>query len=81
MGALVVLAAAGWAGWRALGTDERALGAAILAALAVQWALGLSNIWFGLPLPVAVAHNGGAALLLALTVVLNFRASCARLKV
>jgi heme A synthase len=26
--------------------------------------LGISNVMFGLPLAVAVAHNGGAALLL-----------------
>jgi heme a synthase len=43
-------------------------GAAILAALAVQLVLGASIVIFGVPLSVAVAHNGGAALLL-LTVV------------
>ena len=79
LGAVVVLLVAGLAGWRALATDERPLGLAILAALAAQWALGLSNVLFGLPLPVAVAHNGGAALLLGLLVVMNFRAARARL--
>ncbi|MBB6520128.1 COX15/CtaA family protein [Pseudoteredinibacter isoporae] len=39
----------------------------ILAALGVQVALGLSNVFFALPLAVAVAHNiGGAVLLLVL---------------
>ena len=32
--------------------------------LVLQVALGISNVVFGLPLAVAVAHNGGAALLL-----------------
>jgi len=49
--------------------------------LALQWALGLSNVWFSLPLPVAVAHNGGAALLLGLVLVLNFQAFRARYQV
>lgn len=39
-------------------------GTAILAALIVQLALGASIVLFGVPLPVAVAHNGMAALLL-----------------
>lgn len=43
----------------------------VLAALAVQMALGVSNILFYLPLPVAVGHNaGGALLLLALVTLL-----------
>ncbi len=43
-------------------------GVAILAVLSAQLALGVSIILFGVPLAVAVAHNGFAALLL-LTVV------------
>ena len=75
IGALVVLAVVGWAGWRAWRVPgEARLGLALLAMLALQWLLGLSNIWFSLPLPVAVAHNGGAAVLLGLLVVLHFRA-------
>jgi heme a synthase len=35
------------------------------AALLLQVGLGISNVLFSLPLPVAVAHNLGAALLLA----------------
>lgn len=38
----------------------------LLAALALQLALGIGNIAWRLPLPLAVAHTGGAALLLAL---------------
>ena len=49
--------------------------------LTLQWLLGLSNVYFSLPIGVAVAHNGGAALLLALTLTLLFRARQARLQV
>lgn len=41
-----------------------AWGIAILAALGVQIALGISNVHFGLPLPVATAHSAGASVLL-----------------
>lgn len=44
--------------------DARLAGGAVLAALSVQLALGASIVIFGVPLSVAVAHNGGAALLL-----------------
>ena len=43
------------------------------ALVALQFLLGLSSVWFGLPLAVAVAHNAGAALLVMLLVVINFR--------
>jgi len=79
IGALVVLGVVGWVGWRAVrAPGEARLGVALLVTLALQWLLGLSNVWFSLPLPVAVAHNGGAAVLLALLVVLHFRALRAR---
>ena len=48
--------------------DGHFAGAAILAALAVQLTLGASIVLFGVPLAVAVAHNGGAAILLLTTV-------------
>jgi cytochrome c oxidase assembly protein subunit 15 len=82
IGAVVVLVALGWLGHRVMRTEGmRGLGAAILVVLALQWLLGLSNVYWSLPLPVAVAHNGGAALLLGLLVVLNFRAHRARLQI
>jgi len=46
---------------------------AILAVLLIQFCSGLANILFSWPLPVAVLHNGGAALLLGLLTVLNYR--------
>jgi cytochrome c oxidase assembly protein subunit 15 len=48
---------------------------AIWAALVMQVAIGLSAVWFGLPLNVATAHNGVAALLLLSVINLNNAAS------
>ena len=45
----------------------------LLGVLTLQVLLGISNVVFSLPLPIAVAHNAGAALLLAGMVMLNFR--------
>ena len=51
------------------------LGALLWLVLLVQIGWGISNVLFSLPLPVAVAHNATAALLLITLVVLNFRLS------
>ncbi|AXQ14066.1 cytochrome B [Shewanella algae] len=40
--------------------------------LGLQLSLGLANVLLHLPLPVAVAHNGGAALLLLTLVFINY---------
>ena len=69
--ALVVAATAGWAAFRAR-RMMRPLALAIAGALVLQLSLGVANVAFGLPLALAAAHNGGAALLLASLVVLNF---------
>jgi len=64
LGALVtalVVGALGWFFWRSPNT--RVEGLAILAALAAQLALGASIVIFGVPLAIAVAHNGMAAVL------------------
>jgi cytochrome c oxidase assembly protein subunit 15 len=82
IGAVVVLLGIGWLGLRVARTPgEQRLGAALLATLALQWTLGLANVWLSLPLPVAVAHNGVAAVLLGLLLVLNFRAFRATLRI
>jgi cytochrome c oxidase assembly protein subunit 15 len=57
------------------GPATRPAAALVLGALALQVALGLSVVWFGLPLWVATAHNGGAALLLLSVINLNHAAS------
>jgi cytochrome c oxidase assembly protein subunit 15 len=75
VGALLALLVVGWAGWRALRSHgAQGLGAALLAALAAQWALGVAGVVAGLPLALAVAHHALAAVLLATAVVLHFRA-------
>jgi len=63
--AVVVIAYLGWLGLRArhsLTLNRPAL--ILLALIALQFATGLSNILLQWPLPIAVAHNGGAAALL-----------------
>ena len=82
IGALVVAVYLLWLARTLLRTGGvAALGVMLLAVLLAQLALGVSNVVFGLPLPVAVAHTGMAAILVALMVVLNFRASRACLQI
>lgn len=50
----------------------------VLMLVFVQFATGLSNIVFQWPLLNAIAHNGGAAVLLLLLVMLNYRIRAAR---
>eukprot|EP01034_Spumella_vulgaris_P010544 gene10544-13379_t len=49
--------------------------------LAVQLGLGLSNVYFHLPLPVAVAHNAGGAALLLTLVLVNYHARTSLVRV
>ena len=73
IGAAITLVYLGLIGiWATRINGLRHHGFALLAMLAVQLALGIGNVLGTLPLPVAVAHNAGAALLLALLVMLNF---------
>lgn len=51
----------------------RALAGGLTIALIVQILLGISNVVYSLPLSLAVAHNGGAAVLLMVLVMLKFR--------
>lgn len=48
-------------------------GALIGLLVVVQVGMGIANVWLGLPLGLAVAHNVGAALLLLALVVINFK--------
>ena len=71
--ALVVTAVAGCTGFLLLRDPAlRGVGIVLLAALALQITLGVLNVALGLPLPLAAAHNAGAALLVGTLVVLNF---------
>jgi cytochrome c oxidase assembly protein subunit 15 len=64
IGALVVFCYLGWLSYKLAKRGMRRHGTAITVALVSQVLLGISNVYFGLPLPVATAHNGMAALLL-----------------
>jgi cytochrome c oxidase assembly protein subunit 15 len=64
LGALVVFCYLAWLSFKASRRGLRGFGIAIAVALVCQVLLGISNVHFGLPLPVATAHNGMAALLL-----------------
>lgn len=56
----------GRVGWRGEGL-------AVLVALSLQLALGIGNVLLHWPLPLAVAHNTGAALLLCATLAATLR--------
>ena len=71
MFALVALASVFFLSWKAHPLLPR-LGVALALIVLVQFALGVSNVVFSLPLPLAAAHNAGAALLVATLVVINF---------
>ncbi|HEV2680480.1 MAG TPA: COX15/CtaA family protein [Rhodanobacter sp.] len=64
LGALVVFCYLGWLSHKVARRGLRWCGIAIALALVSQVLLGISNVYFGLPLAVATAHNGVAALLL-----------------
>ena len=64
----LVLLIVGSFGLRILGQPGgRRYGLGLLVALLVQISLGIANVSLQLPLPLAVAHNAGAALLLCAT--------------
>ena len=64
VGALIVLLVVGFWALQLLRNGSRA-GLFVMAVLVLQITLGISNVLFSLPLPVAVLHNLGAAGLIA----------------
>ena len=68
----LVLGLTVWRAWRhpALRANARALA----IVLVVQFATGIATIFLNWPLAIAVLHNGGAALLVLLVTMLNYRA-------
>ena len=66
--ALLALAIQAWR--RAQTRSVRLAAAALGAALALQWLIGINLIWQGFPLWLGTAHNAGAALLLLATLTL-----------
>ncbi|MDG4596051.1 MAG: COX15/CtaA family protein [Candidatus Contendobacter sp.] len=73
--ALVVAMYLGWLASRLVAVTRdptlRWAGGAIAVLLIIQLGLGIANVVLHLPLPVAVAHTGGAALLLLSLVTIN----------
>ena len=78
LGALVAFLFLGFVGIGAArnsGSPEiRRSGQLVIAALVAQVTIGIGVVWFGLPLFLATAHNGVAALLLLATINLNHAA-------
>ncbi len=64
LGAIVLTVYLLWLGWRLYRHGAGTLAGFMLGLLALQLTLGIANVVFGLPLAVATAHNGVAALLL-----------------
>jgi cytochrome c oxidase assembly protein subunit 15 len=75
VGALITLLYLGWLVIALMRAGNGMGGAALLvgALLLVQVALGVGNVLLHLPLGVATAHNGVAALLLVSLIYLNYR--------
>lgn len=59
--------------WKTKTAQARQLAIFLAAVLFVQIALGLSNVYWVLPLPVAVSHNAVGALLLLTVITINYR--------
>ena len=76
---VVLVGVALWARRRARATTVRAATSLVLVGVVVQVTVGVGIVWFGLPLPLATAHNAIAALLLLATINLlhstSFRAT------
>lgn len=74
LGALFVAGVVASLAWQLLRHPGlRHWGQALLVVLALQLSLGIANVLAALPLPIAVAHTLGAAVLLATTLAVNLR--------
>ena len=74
--AFVLLAVLGYTAWRAMAHEGlRKVAQAIFAVLAAQAFTGLATIYFAFPLTIAVLHNAGAAVLVVLVTMLNYKLS------
>ena len=74
--AYVVVVLVAWLAHRALKLSGlQSTARALLVLIFVQLSTGIATVLFNWPLSLAVLHNGGAALLVLLLVVLNYRLS------
>lgn len=75
IGAVITALFVLWLGFKLLLTPAysplKNAGIALIAVVVLQFILGVSNVLLSLPLLVAVAHNGGGALLILTMVTLN----------
>ncbi|RYV00603.1 cytochrome B [Shewanella sp. OPT22] len=69
----VVLLSLSYRLWHLNISSSKTMAIGLSLCLLLQVSLGISNILFQLPLFVAVAHNGGAVLLLLTMVFINFK--------
>ena len=69
LGAVAVVLVGGALAWR---LGRRPLAWWLAGVLAAQFGLGVVSVMFALPLPLAVLHNAGAAVLLLALVTVNF---------
>lgn len=76
IGAVITALFVIWLGLKILLTPAfsplKNMGIALLVIVLLQFILGVSNVLLSLPLLVAVAHNGGGALLILTLVTLNY---------
>ena len=72
--AYVAGAVLGFTAWRAMAVPAlRSTARNIAIVLALQLAAGIATVYFAFPLVIAVLHNAGAALLVALVAMLNYQ--------
>jgi cytochrome c oxidase assembly protein subunit 15 len=81
IGALLVTLVLLGLAWQLKVVGMTRLAGLVLVALASQITLGISNVLFHLPLPVAVAHNAGGAALLLTMVLVNYHARTSLVRV
>jgi cytochrome c oxidase assembly protein subunit 15 len=76
--ALLVVGYIGWLAHKALKVDGLRRSARwLLIAIALQFCTGVATVFLNWPLALAVLHNGGAALLVLLLTMLNYKARLA----
>ena len=77
--AIVVVVCVLWMAFRLRRESAlRVYGNAMMHAVLLQWAIGVSNVWLQWPLSLAVLHNTGAALVLAVVLATALRLSRGR---